>query len=134
MDTQTALDLAIEHVGTQQALADALGIQSPSISEWKSRGRVPAERCRAIQDATEGQVTVHDLRPDVFGPPPPAANDPAPAPPARPNRIDTPEAVAALLGVPRAAADPAPSVAPAADPEPEVAEGDSRVEPFEAPP
>ena len=136
MDTQTALDLAIEHVGTQQALADALGIQSPSISEWKSRGRVPAERCRAIQDATEGRVTVHDLRPDVFGPPAPAANDPPPpAPPT--NRIDTPEAVARLLGVARAEPSPspaAPSVAPEpAEPQPEIP-GDSVVVPFEAPP
>ncbi|WP_202842033.1 transcriptional regulator [Luteimonas saliphila] len=94
MDTPTALDRAIAAVGTQQALADALGIRSPSITEWKNRA-VPAERCRAIEQATGGQVTVHDLRPDVFGPAP-AAND---------------QAVA----------------------EPE-AEGDSRIEPFEAPP
>lgn len=27
----------------------------------------PAEHCRAIEEATGGQVTRYDLRPDVFG-------------------------------------------------------------------
>lgn len=135
METQTALDIAIDHCGTQQALADALGIQSPSISEWKSRGRVPAERCRAIQDATGGRVTVHELRPDVFGPPPPPANDPEPPAPG-PKRIDTPEAVTRLLGVspaPAAAPLPPSPLDPPPEPKPEVP-GDSVVVPFEAPP
>lgn len=30
----------------------------------------PAEHCRAIEDITRGAVTIHDLRPDVFGPTP----------------------------------------------------------------
>ena len=64
----TALDTAIELLGSQQALADALGIRSPSITEWKQRSRVPAARCRAIEDATQGRVTCTDLRPDIFGP------------------------------------------------------------------
>ena len=29
---------------------------------------IPAARCRAIQAATNGAVTVHELRPDIFGP------------------------------------------------------------------
>ena len=66
-----ALDKAIEQAGSQQALAEKLGIRSPSISEWRSRGRVPTDRCLAIEAATG--VSRHDLRPDVFGPPP--AND-----------------------------------------------------------
>lgn len=61
------LDRAIAHFESQQALADALEIRSPSISEWRKRGRVPAERCRAIEHATGGAVTRYDLRPDVFG-------------------------------------------------------------------
>lgn len=78
MDTLSALDRAIDTVGTQQALADALGIQSPSISEWKARGKVPAERCLAIEALCGGKVSRYDLRPDVFGDPPPPANDPIP--------------------------------------------------------
>lgn len=63
-----ALTEAIKAVGTQQSLADQLGIKSASISEWKARGRVPAERVLDIEAATG--VSRHDLRPDIFGPPP----------------------------------------------------------------
>ena len=64
----TALDRAVQAAGSQLALAQALGIRSPSISGWYSRGKVPADRCAAIETATG--VSRHDLRPDVFGPPP----------------------------------------------------------------
>ncbi|WP_075575002.1 transcriptional regulator [Lysobacter antibioticus] len=67
------LDRAIAILSGQKALADAIGVKSPSISGWYSRGVVPAKRCRAIEMATGGQVTCHDLRPDIFGPKP--AND-----------------------------------------------------------
>lgn len=75
MHNRTPLDKATEHVGSQQALAAALGIKSPSITEWRQRGRVPAERCIAIEQATGGAVTRYDLRPDVFGAAPDAEND-----------------------------------------------------------
>lgn len=68
METKDPLARAIEIFGSQQALADALAIRSPSISGWRQAGRVPAERCAAIEKLTNGQVTRHDLRPDVFGP------------------------------------------------------------------
>ena len=35
---------------------------------------VPGPRCRDIERATDGAVTVHDLRPDIFGPPPEEAS------------------------------------------------------------
>jgi DNA-binding transcriptional regulator YdaS (Cro superfamily) len=62
-----ALDRAIDHFGSQQALADALGIKSPSISEWRRNGEVPVDRCRDIERVTEGKVTRAELRPDHFG-------------------------------------------------------------------
>lgn len=65
-----ALDRAIDVFGTQEALAASLGIRSPSISEWRKRGQVPAERCIAIETACSGAVTRYELRPDVFGEPP----------------------------------------------------------------
>ena len=41
------------------------------VSQWESGAvNVPAERCEAIRRATDGLVTGHDLRPDVFGPAP----------------------------------------------------------------
>jgi DNA-binding transcriptional regulator YdaS (Cro superfamily) len=62
-----SLDLTIKILGSQDNLAAALGIKSPSITGWKDRKRVPAERCLAIEAVTRGAVTRHDLRPDVFG-------------------------------------------------------------------
>ena len=71
----SALEQAIRIVGTQQELARKLGIRAPSVAEWRCRGRVPAERCAEIERATNGEVTRHDLRPDLFDPP----ASPAPA-------------------------------------------------------
>ncbi len=37
------------------------------ISQWKTGvRRVPAERCPAIEQATDGAVTCEELRPDVL--------------------------------------------------------------------
>lgn len=64
-----ALEQAIDILGSQEALATRLKIRSPSISEWRKRGRVPVARCREIEGLTEGRVTRRDLRPDLFGEP-----------------------------------------------------------------
>lgn len=43
--------------------------------QWESgRQRVTAERAIEIETATNGAVTRHDLRPDIFGPVPELAN------------------------------------------------------------
>lgn len=68
-----ALDRAIEHMGGVGKLAVAIGLRQNVVGNWRLRGQVPAERCVAVEKATAGAVTRHDLRPDVFGPP--AAND-----------------------------------------------------------
>ena len=59
-----ALARAIESAGSQQALADLLGIKSPSIAEWKERGRIPANRVLDIERLTG--VSRHELRPDLY--------------------------------------------------------------------
>lgn len=61
-----ALDRAIGLFPTQQAFAAAIGIKSPSVSEWRKKGRVPADRCPDIEAATNGAVSRADLRPDLF--------------------------------------------------------------------
>ncbi|WP_317629463.1 transcriptional regulator [Stenotrophomonas maltophilia] len=66
MDSNRTLQKAIDAAGSQQRLAEFLGIRSASISEWKVRGRVPAERVLAVEECTG--VSRHELRPDVFGP------------------------------------------------------------------
>lgn len=66
------LDKAIEHAGGVTALAEKLGVRQSVVSNWRTRGtspRVPAERCIAIEQATDGAVTRQELRPDVFGEP-----------------------------------------------------------------
>lgn len=70
MNEYPELERAIECFDTQDAFALAIGVKSPSISEWKKRGKVPAERCADIERATEGQVTRSDLRPDLWEPAP----------------------------------------------------------------
>lgn len=63
-----ALDRAIEAAGSLTALAIALGIQPPSVSEWRARGRVPVSRCRDVVRVTHGAVSLSDLRPDIWPP------------------------------------------------------------------
>ena len=51
-------------------LADKLGVSKSTVSHWRhGRHQVPAPRCREIERLSGGQITVSDLRPDVFGQP-----------------------------------------------------------------
>jgi len=60
------LERAVKLLG-RIGVAKATGVDTAeAVSNWKSRG-VPPGRCLAIQIATKGEVTVHDLRPDIFG-------------------------------------------------------------------
>ena len=63
------LNRAVELLGSKTALANALGLHPMAVTQWFNRNRVPAERCRAIEEATGGAVKAADLRPDVFGGP-----------------------------------------------------------------
>ena len=48
-------------------LAKLLGVTESAVSQWK---KVPYQRAIEIEEKTEGRVTRHDIRPDVFGPAP----------------------------------------------------------------
>jgi DNA-binding transcriptional regulator YdaS (Cro superfamily) len=66
MKTQTALQRAIEEVGSATALAGLLGITKGAVSQWKDiRRKVPADYCPSIERITEGTVTCEELRPDI---------------------------------------------------------------------
>lgn len=55
---------------TQKALAERLGVSQGLISQWVNGSQViMAERAKAIEEATAGAVTRHELRPDLFDAP-----------------------------------------------------------------
>lgn len=58
-----ALDEAIQKAGSVAALAARINVAASAPSMWKSRGRVPAEHCPAIERETG--VRCERLRPDV---------------------------------------------------------------------
>lgn len=60
-----ALTKAITILGSQTALAKALGGSAQTVNNWIKRGSIPAEHCPAIERATAGAVRCEDLRPDV---------------------------------------------------------------------
>jgi DNA-binding transcriptional regulator YdaS (Cro superfamily) len=60
------VDRAAKVVGSQTALAAALGVTKAAVGQWKDEGRrVPAEHCPSIERLTNGAVRCEDLRPDV---------------------------------------------------------------------
>ena len=63
----SSLERAVALVGSQSALARALGKQPGHVWWWLRRsGRAPAEYVIAIESATNGRVTRHELRPDIY--------------------------------------------------------------------
>lgn len=60
------IEKACEILGGQSAMAKLFGIATPSVNQWvKQRRPIPAERCPAIERATQGAVRCEELRPDV---------------------------------------------------------------------
>jgi DNA-binding transcriptional regulator YdaS (Cro superfamily) len=70
------VERAIKAFGSQAAMASALGLAQPTVSEWlRGARRVPAERCPEIERETKriaGErgdptlvVTCEELRPDM---------------------------------------------------------------------
>ena len=56
---------AAEILGSQAALADAIGVRQPTVSEWACDDRpVPIERCVGIERATGRAVMRWHLRPE----------------------------------------------------------------------
>jgi DNA-binding transcriptional regulator YdaS (Cro superfamily) len=53
--------------GRAASLARDIGVTPVTVHQWafKEGKQVPAERCPAIEKATDGAVTCEELRPDV---------------------------------------------------------------------
>lgn len=64
---QVAIKAAADFVGSQAALARALGVQRTTVNAWiMGRNRIPAEKAVQIEQITNKVVTKKDLRPDLF--------------------------------------------------------------------
>jgi DNA-binding transcriptional regulator YdaS (Cro superfamily) len=64
-----ALVTAKNILGSEAAVASAVGVKQPSVNYILRRGKkVPAEWCIAIERATDGRITRSQLRPDLFPP------------------------------------------------------------------
>jgi DNA-binding transcriptional regulator YdaS (Cro superfamily) len=63
----TALQKAVEVVGSQVALAAALGVRQGHVWKWLNTAveGVPAKYCPSIERVTGGKVRCEELRPDV---------------------------------------------------------------------
>ncbi len=55
-----------EVFGNQSELARQIDETPQVVSNWKCRGRIPAEKCKAIAEASNGQISLHELRPDIY--------------------------------------------------------------------
>lgn len=86
---------AIDAAGSQGALAAAIKVKQPTVSEWLRGTRpVPIERCVDIERATAGAVRRWHLRPNDWHRiwPELIGTDTAPTPAAEGVRDATPEA------------------------------------------
>jgi len=65
---KTPLDIAIQIVGGQSALAAKVGVKQGNVWYWLNRqgGMSPPEKVLAVCEATDWQVTPHELRPDIY--------------------------------------------------------------------
>lgn len=57
---------AVKYMGSQSALARAIGVTPQSVQVWVARNEVPMKRCKKVQEVTKGFVTKEELRPDIF--------------------------------------------------------------------
>ena len=57
------IERAAENVGSQIALAEAMGVSPQAVNKWKS-SRVPAERVLDFERVTG--LSRHEIRPDIY--------------------------------------------------------------------
>lgn len=76
MESENPVSIAIRHLGSESKLGQATGYSQVAINKAKRRvaagGQVSAGLAVAIDRATNGLISKYRLRPDLFGPAPPA--------------------------------------------------------------
>lgn len=50
------IDQVIKYFGSQVAVADALGVQQPAVSMWRTRGHVPHLQQLRLEHITGGKL------------------------------------------------------------------------------
>jgi len=50
------IDQVIKFFGSQVAVAQALGVQQPTISMWRTRGRIPHLQQLRLEHVTKGKL------------------------------------------------------------------------------
>lgn len=63
MERDAILLEAIRLAGGPGAVGQALGISREAVQQWR---RCPAERAIQLERLTGGQITRHELRPDLY--------------------------------------------------------------------
>jgi DNA-binding transcriptional regulator YdaS (Cro superfamily) len=66
MEKDAALLKAIDACRGAAELARRIGVTRQNVHQWR---RVPGERVLAVETATNGTVTRHEMRPDIYGTP-----------------------------------------------------------------
>ena len=65
MSEETPIEKACRLAGGQADLAMKLGVTPQAVNQWVRSGRLPADRCPAVERELAAQVSVEELRPDV---------------------------------------------------------------------
>lgn len=69
MQLKDHIETAVEHFGSQEKLAAAIGCSQQQISYLLKAKSISADMAKKIHDATKGKVSKHVLRPDIFDTP-----------------------------------------------------------------
>jgi DNA-binding transcriptional regulator YdaS (Cro superfamily) len=62
----SVLAQAIAKVGSQELFAARIGVSQQAVSKMLRRGVIPAEYVVLAEQATDGEITRQELRPDLF--------------------------------------------------------------------
>ena len=65
LTSATAINEAIKIIGSERALAKAIGVYRQSIRYWRNNALLPCDKALKIFRATEGKVKLNELRPDL---------------------------------------------------------------------
>lgn len=55
-----------EIFGSWSNLAQLLQLEPEAVYMWKKRRRIPQQHCAEIVRLSQGQFTLHELRPDIY--------------------------------------------------------------------